>query len=135
MEPYLLAMKSVHRPGPACRFRRGADRSLCRRRRGTRGWENIVAESIQYRSQVETDFAITNSTGPHRPASPARSPSSSSTTSSLRQHHHHHVFLSGLEVQELFNYIARRSSIRGCSAQAQISGATVVLKLRRPEGL
>jgi 5'-nucleotidase len=35
--------------------------------------------------------------------------------------------LSGLEVQEMFDFVARRSGGRGCTSQAQIAGARVVL--------
>lgn len=37
------------------------------------------------------------------------------------------LYLSGPEVQELFDYVARRSAERGCSSQAQISGARFTL--------
>jgi 5'-nucleotidase len=35
--------------------------------------------------------------------------------------------LSGFEIQELFDFVARRSAGRGCSSQVQIAGARVVL--------
>jgi 5'-nucleotidase len=35
--------------------------------------------------------------------------------------------LSGLEVQQLFDYVARRSGLRGCVSQAQIAGSRVRL--------
>jgi 5'-nucleotidase / UDP-sugar diphosphatase len=35
--------------------------------------------------------------------------------------------LSGLEVRELFDFVARRSAGRGCSTQVQIAGARIVL--------
>ena len=40
------------------------------------------------------------------------------------------MFLSGLEVQDLFDYVARRTASRGCASQAQIAGARVVLNCR-----
>ena len=35
--------------------------------------------------------------------------------------------LSGVEVQDLFDFVARRSAGRGCVSQVQIAGARVVV--------
>ena len=126
MEPYLLAMRqSLDLDRPVAFASERIDRYA--NGGGDSGLGNIVAESLQYRSQVETDFAITNSTGIRTDLEPGPValeqlynifPFDNTITT---------MFLSGSEVQELFDYIALRSASRGCSAQAQISGATVIL--------
>ncbi len=89
---------------------------------------NAVAQSMMQRRGVETDFALTNSLG-------IRSdfymgpitiewmynvfPFENSITT---------MYLSGREVVEMFDFIARRSSDRGCSSQAQVAGVTAVLQ-------
>ncbi len=42
--------------------------------------------------------------------------------------------LSGAEVQELFDFVARRSAGRGCASQVQIAGARVVLDCTKQGG-
>ncbi len=126
LEPYTLAMKQsidldrivAYAEDKIERYASGG---------GDSGLGNIVAEALQYRNQVETDFSITNSTGirtdlEEGPVALEQLynifPFDNTITT---------MFLSGREVQELFNYIAHRTSSRGCSVQAQISGATVVI--------
>jgi 5'-nucleotidase len=101
---------------------------------------NLVAESMRKRKGVETDFAVTNSLGIRSDISAGPVtieqmyqvfPFENTITT---------MFLSGREVIDVFDYIARRSSSRGCQAQAQIAGARVVLQCggcnqaKRPAG-
>lgn len=107
---------------------------------------NIVAEALQTHERVQTDFAITNSTGVRddlrgevldeshpgvcfdENGNPVYSfnleelynvlPFDNTITT---------MFLSGLEVQELFDYVSSRSATRGCNSQAQVSGMTFTL--------
>jgi 5'-nucleotidase len=44
------------------------------------------------------------------------------------------LYLSGYEVQEVFDFIAQKSATRGCQSQAQIAGATVVLNCGKCPG-
>jgi 5'-nucleotidase len=99
---------------------------------------NLVADSMWLRRGIETDFALTNTTGIRTDlnAGPVTTeelfnvfPFDNTITT---------MFLSGLEVQDLFDYVARRTASRGCQSQAQIAGATVTLNCRgctRTEGL
>lgn len=92
---------------------------------------NAVAESMMARRGVETDFALTNSLGIRSDL--YRGPitiewmynvfpfENSITT----------MYLSGREVIEMFDFIARRSSDRGCKTQAQVAGVTAVLQCGR----
>lgn len=88
---------------------------------------NFVAEAMQYRNRVETDFALTNTLGIRTDIQEGDItleemynvlPFENTVTT---------MFLSGREVQELFDYVAYRSSDRGCNSQAQISGATFTM--------
>jgi 5'-nucleotidase len=88
---------------------------------------NLVADAMWLRLGVQTDFSMTNSTGIRTDLIPG--------PITIEQMYNIFPFdnsitkmeLSGLEVQELFDFIARRSLGRGCQSQAQIAGARVVL--------
>ena len=83
---------------------------------------NLVARSMQIRTGVEADFALTNSLGIRADfeAGPLTIeqmfnvfPFENSITV---------MFLSGSEVQEMLDFVARRSASRGCRTQAQVAG-------------
>lgn len=83
---------------------------------------NLVARSMQIRTGVEADFALTNSLGVRADfeAGPLTIeqmfnvfPFENSITV---------MFLSGSEVQEMLDFVARRSAGRGCRTQAQVAG-------------
>ena len=86
---------------------------------------NIVATSMWLRLGIQTDFAMTNSTGIRSNLLPG--------PVSVEQVYNIFPFdnsitkmqLSGKEVQELFNFVARRSAGRGCSTQVQVAGVRV----------
>ena len=83
---------------------------------------NMVARSMQTRAGVEAEFAITNSLGIRADfeAGPLTTenmfnvfPFENSITV---------MYLSGSEIQETLDFIARKSSERGCRTQAQVAG-------------
>lgn len=88
---------------------------------------NLVGNAIWLRLGIQTDFSLTNSTGIRADLNPGPV-----TTEEI-----YNIFpfdnsiskmqLSGLEVQELFDFSARRASGRGCASQVQIAGARVRL--------
>ncbi len=86
---------------------------------------NMVATSIWLRLGVQTDFSLTNSTGIRTDLNPG--------PITVEQMYNIFPFdnsiskmqLSGVEVQELFDFSARRSANRGCASQIQIAGARV----------
>lgn len=88
---------------------------------------NLVATSMRERRGVGADFALTNTLGIRADFVPG--------PVSVEQMFNVFPFentittlnLSGSEVQEVFDFVAERSAGRGCSTQAQISGAAVVL--------
>lgn len=94
---------------------------------GDSGLGNIVAESMQYRDWVETDFSLTNSTGIRTDIDPGPLTLEALYNVFPFDNTIATMFLSGWEVQELFDYVARRTASRSCGTQAQISGATIVI--------
>lgn len=87
---------------------------------------NLVATSMWLRLGVQTDLSLTNTTGIRSDL-----PKGPVTLENL-----FNVFpfdnaiakmqLSGGEILELFDFIARRSKLRGCTSQVQIAGAFAV---------
>ncbi len=97
---------------------------------------NLVSTAMWLRLGVQTDFAFTNSTGIRADLLPGPV-----TTEQL-----YNIFpfnntitkmqLSGVEVRQLFDFIARRSASRGCTSQVQLAGARARLNCagcERPE--
>ncbi|MFS8066651.1 MAG: bifunctional metallophosphatase/5'-nucleotidase, partial [Byssovorax sp.] len=88
---------------------------------------NMISSAMWLRLGIQTDFALTNSTGIRTDLVPGPVtveqmfnifPFDNSITK---------MQLSGVEVEELFNFVARRSTGRGCVTQVQIAGARIVL--------
>jgi 5'-nucleotidase len=89
---------------------------------------NLVGSAVWLRLGVQTDFSLTNSTGIRQDLLPG--------PVTVEQMYNIFPFdnsitkmeLSGAEVQELFDFVARRSAGRGCTTQVQIAGARVRLQ-------
>ncbi|HVY45621.1 MAG TPA: bifunctional UDP-sugar hydrolase/5'-nucleotidase, partial [Minicystis sp.] len=88
---------------------------------------NLISTAMWLRLGIQTDFSLTNTTGIRTDLVPGPVtieemynifPFDNSVTK---------MQLSGSEVKELFDFVARRSAERGCVSQAQIAGARVVL--------
>jgi 5'-nucleotidase len=108
------------------------------RRFGTNGGDspmgNLVAEAMQFRPGIETDFALTNSLGIR---SDIQGPGVGGGGHEITVEELYQVlpfdntittmFLSGAEVQALFDYVSSRSASRGCNAQAQIASARFIM--------
>lgn len=88
---------------------------------------NLISTAMWLRLGIQTDFSLTNTTGIRADLVPGPVtveqmfnifPFDNSITK---------MQLSGVEVKQLFDFVARRSSGRGCVSQAQIAGARVVI--------
>jgi len=92
---------------------------------------NAVAESMMARPGVETDFALTNSLGIRSDL--YRGPITIEWMYNVFPFENTitTMYLSGREVIEMFDFIARRSSDRGCKTQAQVAGVTAILQCGR----
>jgi 5'-nucleotidase/UDP-sugar diphosphatase len=85
---------------------------------------NLVARSMQLQDGVEAEFALTNSLGIR--ADFERGPLTIEQMFNVFPFENSIVvmYLSGVEVQETLDFVARRSAERGCRTQAQVSGIT-----------
>jgi 5'-nucleotidase len=87
---------------------------------------NLVATSMWLRLGVQTDFSLTNTTGirsdlPRGPVTLENLFNVFPFDNAIAK-----MQLSGSETFELFDFIARRSKLRGCTSQVQIAGAFAV---------
>jgi 5'-nucleotidase len=88
---------------------------------------NLIATAMWQRVGIQTDFALTNTTGIRTNLVPG--------PVTIEQMYNIFPFdnsitkmnLSGYEVQELFDYTAQRSATRGCVSQVQVAGMRVVM--------
>jgi 5'-nucleotidase/UDP-sugar diphosphatase len=86
---------------------------------------NLIATSMWLRLGVQTDFSMTNSTGIRTDLNPG--------PVTIEEMYNIFPFdntitkmqLSGIEVRQMFDFIARRSASRSCDSQAQIAGSRV----------
>src|SRR6185503_11409657 len=83
---------------------------------------NLVARSMQTRTGIEADMAITNSLGiradfEQGPLTVEQMFNVFPFENSIAI-----IYLSGSELQETLDFVARKSAERGCRAQAQVAG-------------
>jgi len=85
---------------------------------------NLVARSMQTRTGIEADMAITNSLGIR--ADFEQGPLTVEQMFNVFPFENTIaiIYLSGSEIQETLDFVARKSSERGCRTQAQIAGLT-----------
>lgn len=83
---------------------------------------NMVARAMQTQQGVDAEFAITNSLGIR--ADFERGPLTNEQMFNVFPFENSItvMYLSGQEVQDVLDFVARRSASRGCRAQAQVSG-------------
>lgn len=83
---------------------------------------NLVARAMQTRSGVEAEFALTNSLGIR--ADFERGPLTVEQMFNVFPFENSItvMYLSGSEIQETLDFVARRSAERGCRTQAQVAG-------------
>jgi 5'-nucleotidase/UDP-sugar diphosphatase len=83
---------------------------------------NFTAEAMRFYPGVETEIALTNTLG-IRADLPAGDITLDALFNSMPfDNTITTMFLSGREVQELLDYVASRSTERGCNSQAQVAG-------------
>ncbi len=84
---------------------------------------NILADSMRRRQGVEAEVALTNSLGIRDNLYAGPLTQEAMFNVFPFENTINVMFLSGSEMQELFDFISERSADRGCGAQAQVSGA------------
>jgi 5'-nucleotidase / UDP-sugar diphosphatase len=103
-----------------------APRDVARRNNSTGGDSplgNIAADSMRKRRRVEAEMAITNSLGIRDNLYAGVVTQEAMFNVFPFENTINIMYLSGVEVQEMFDFVAERSSERGCVSQAQVSGA------------
>jgi 5'-nucleotidase/UDP-sugar diphosphatase len=92
---------------------------------------NMVASAMWLRLGIQTDFALTNTTGIRADLVPGPVTVEQMFNIFPFDNSISKMQLSGVEVQDLFDFVARRSAGRGCVSQVQIAGARVVVDCTR----
>ncbi len=103
-----------------------APRDVARRNNSTGGDSplgNIAADSMRKRRRVEAEMAITNSLGIRDNLYAGVVTQEAMFNVFPFENTINIMYLSGVEMQEMFDFVAERSAERGCVSQAQISGA------------
>ncbi|MBN1209624.1 MAG: bifunctional metallophosphatase/5'-nucleotidase [Myxococcaceae bacterium] len=103
-----------------------APRDVARRNNSTGGDSplgNVAADSMRKRRRVEAEMAVTNSLGIRDNLYAGVVTQESMFNVFPFENTINIMYLSGVEIQEMFDFVAERSAERGCVSQAQISGA------------
>jgi len=103
-----------------------APRDVARRNNSTGGDSplgNVAADSMRKRNRVEAVMAITNSLGIRDNLYAGAVTQEAMFNVFPFENTINIMYLSGVEMQEMFDFVAERSAERGCVSQAQISGA------------
>lgn len=92
---------------------------------------NLVASAMRFQQSVQADFALTNSLGIR-----ADFDSGPLTLEEMYnvfpfENSIEVMYLSGTEVQEMFDFVASKSGARGCKTQVQVSGVSFVMDCAR----
>lgn len=107
-----------------------APRDIARRNNSTGGDSplgNIAADSMRKRRRVEAELAVTNSLGIRDNLYAGPLTQESMFNVFPFENTINVMYLSGSEIQEMFDFIADRAASRGCVSQAQISGARMTM--------
>jgi 5'-nucleotidase len=83
---------------------------------------NLVARSMQTRAGVEAEFALTNSLGIRADFERGQLTIEQMFNVFPFENSITVMYLSGTEIQETFDFVARKSAERGCRSQAQVAG-------------
>jgi 5'-nucleotidase len=95
----------------------------------------MIATAMWLRLGIQTDFSLTNTTGIRADIVPGPVDVEQMYNIFPFDNSISKMQLSGKEVQELFDFVARRSTGRACTSQVQIAGSRVVLNcLEQGEG-
>ncbi|MFT5429923.1 MAG: 5'-nucleotidase/UDP-sugar diphosphatase [Myxococcota bacterium] len=91
---------------------------------------NLVSEAMRF--QARSDFAMTNTLGIR--ANISEGPITLDGIYNVFPFNNTvtNMFVSGSDVQDLFDYVARRSAGRGCATQVQVAGIQVTLNCNAP---
>ena len=123
LQPYILGMDFNLQLTSIFSY---APRDVARRNNSTGGDSplgNIAADSMRKRRRVEAEMAVTNSLGIRDNLYAGVVSQEAMFNVFPFENTINIMYLSGVEMQEMFDFVAERSAERGCVSQAQISGA------------
>jgi 2',3'-cyclic-nucleotide 2'-phosphodiesterase (5'-nucleotidase family) len=123
LQPYILGMDFNLQLTSIFSY---APRDVARRNNSTGGDSplgNVAADSMRKRRRVEAEMAITNSLGIRDNLYAGVVSQEAMFNVFPFENTINIMYLSGVEVQEMLDFVAERSAERGCVSQAQISGA------------
>ncbi len=123
LQPYIIGMDFNLQLSSIFAY---APRDIARRNNSTGGDSplgNIAADSMRKRRRVEAEVALTNSLGIRDNLYAGPLTQESMFNVFPFENTINIMYLSGVEMQEMFDFVADRSAVRGCVSQAQISGA------------
>ncbi|AKQ67461.1 5'-nucleotidase [Myxococcus hansupus] len=123
LQPYILGMDFNLQLTSIFSY---APRDVQRRNNSTGGDSplgNIAADSMRKRRRVEAEMSLTNSLGIRDNLYAGVVTQESMFNVFPFENTINIMYLSGKEMQELFDFVTERSAERGCVSQAQISGA------------
>ncbi|MCB9609841.1 MAG: bifunctional metallophosphatase/5'-nucleotidase [Alphaproteobacteria bacterium] len=129
LEPYERQLEQTYRTDQIIGY---ANEPL--RRYGSIGGDsmlgNFAAEAMRDYPGVETEIAVTNTLGIRSDINEGEITLDELFNSMPFDNTITTMFLSGREVQELLDYVAYRSSERGCNSQAQVAGIEFTMNCR-----
>jgi 5'-nucleotidase / UDP-sugar diphosphatase len=91
---------------------------------------NFMAEAMQFRPFVETDFCVTNSLGIRTDILEGDVTLEQMFNAMPFENTIATMQMSGVEVQELLDFSTERSAARGCTSQIQVSGVRFTMNCR-----
>jgi 5'-nucleotidase/UDP-sugar diphosphatase len=127
LQPYILGMDFNLQLTSIFSY---APRDVARRSNSTGGDSplgNIAADSMRKRRRVEAEMALTNSLGIRDNLYAGVVTQEAMFNVFPFENTINIMYLSGVEMQEMFDFVAERSAERGCVSQAQVSGARFVM--------
>jgi len=107
-----------------------APRTINRKNTGTGGDSelgNLTTLAMMRRKRVEAEFCVTNTLGIRDNLYAGLIDMESIFNSFPFENTITVMYLSGREIQELFDFVTERSNGRGCQSQAQVSGASFIM--------
>ena len=110
-----------------CRHDDDGTGTCTRVERGDSALGNLLTDAMRLYPRLSADFAITNSLGIRTDFPPGDISMGKMYEVFPFENSLALVYLSGIEVQELFDFVARKSGARGCANQVQVSGIDVVI--------
>jgi 2',3'-cyclic-nucleotide 2'-phosphodiesterase (5'-nucleotidase family) len=122
LQPYVMGLDNALALPRIFAF---APKDIARRNNSTGGDSplgNMTAESMRVRKRVEAEFSLTNTLGIRDNLYAGPITLESMFNVFPFENTINIMYLSGLELQELTDFVASRSSERGCQSQAQVSG-------------